>query len=305
MTKYITRKEARCNAGRYAKIRTRDMGFTEEAAAAARMAAGLPEAFTRGSAAHVGEVILATAALALGALELLPRRAGGVTPAACEAAAMKLEPLTESLSLEVVRKTLLLLAGAARTMKNPLDPATNHQWGLWQFGYDGHPITRETAQKLGIIRRFETVSSDFAQLMHRAYLAAAGCGPAYTGWSARMPLLVCDLANPLHVEMVRAMAPAARGEIVIVSAAVPPEARRRMPEAATLVVEDAGGILTTLFAAGGNALLLERRLEGWTVTYPAGAMEKRALSDPSIPAHWRLFARCTEKAARKPQEAAA
>ena len=297
MTKYLTRREMKCNAGRYGLIHSRDMGFAEEAAIAAKLMAGLPEPFSRGSAAHVGQVMLATAALALGALELLPKHSGGVTPGACEAAAMKLEPLIEGLDLGILRKALLLISGAARTMKNPLDPNANHQWGLWQFGYDGHPLTREAAQKLGILRRFELVSSDFAALMHRAYCAAVGCGPAYTGWTARMPILLCDLAQPLHVDMARAMATAARGELVILSKDIPAEARRRLPPLASLVAEDAAGILTGIYARNGSAFLIERRMEGWTASIPAGAVEKKALTDPKLPKHWRLFARCTEEAA--------
>ncbi len=300
MTTYHTRREAQNNAGRYGRIRSRDAGFTEEAALAARIATGLEEPFTRGSAAHVGQVILATAALTLGALELLPHKTGGVTPGACDAAAMKLESLIEGLDLDTARRALMLLAGAARTMKNPLDPATNQQWGLWQFGYDGHPLTRESAQRLGILRRFEAASSEFSLLMHRAYCAAVGCGPAYTGWTARMPLLLCDLSQPLHVDMARAVALAAKGEVVVMSKVIPPEARRRLPPEAKLVVEDRAGILTGLYVRRGNAFLIERRLEGWTATYPSGAVERRSLTDPALPKHWRLFARCVERAADDP-----
>ena len=293
MTKYLSRKESRSTAGRYVKIHSRDWGFSEDAAGAARLAAGLPEAFTRGSAAHVGRVLLATAGLTLAALELFPK-AGGVTAGAGEAAAMKLESMTAGMTDDDVRRTLLLLAEAAKTMKNPLDPKLNHQWALWQFGYEGHPLNRETAQKLGIIRRFEKVSGDMAALMHKAFVAAVGHGPALAAWQARLPLLICDLTRPLHGELVRQMLPAAKNELIIVSREIPTAVRHRFYGSDALFAEDRAGILTGLFAGQGNALLMERRMEGWTVTFPVGVMEKSALTDRAIPAHWRVFARCTE-----------
>ena len=295
--KYISRKETSTTRGRYRKIHTADPGFSEDAAMAARMVSDT-KAFARGSCAHVGHVMLALAALALKSLDLLPEKVSAVTAKAANDAAAVLSEVTGDVTLQDTRRAMLLIAAACRRMDNPLDLKTNHQWALWNFGYEGHPMTRETAQKLGIIRRFENVSTEFAVLMHRTWIRTVQQGVAITAWSDRLPILICDLTNPLHEEMADAMFRAGDHEVMIVSKNIPPSSRQRWWQYRHHLVEDHLQFMTGIFGAGGGVALIERRLEGWTVTFPTGVITVESLKDKKIPKHWRLFARCTEMQAR-------
>lgn len=164
----------------------------------------------------------------------------------------------------------------------------------FQYGYDGHALTREGAARLGLVRYFESATSAFADLLRRSFTFLARQGVAYTAWTRHVPLLLCDLRDARHVACARAMTDYANNDIVIVTPEYPAAIRAKQQargDKAWMVVEDTTGLMKSLVGVDGEALLVERRVGGWCVTIPVGTDNRRALQDARLPAAFRALAR--------------
>lgn len=147
----------------------------------------------------------------------------------------------------------------------------------FQFGFDGHWMTRETAARLRLVRYYEKASSDFSRFVRRAWGLLSQQGAAYMAWQSNFPILVCDLNIPAHREAALVLFEACHGEAVVVTPAFDARLRAAFPSA-LLVVEDNTQAFAAIAGNYGVVMLLEKRIGGWTVTFPAGAVALRELT---------------------------
>lgn len=147
----------------------------------------------------------------------------------------------------------------------------------FQFGFDGHWMTRETAARLRLVRYYEKASSDFSRFVRRAWGLLSQQGAAYMAWQSNFPILVCDLNIPAHREAALVLFEACHGEAVVVTPAFDARLRAAFPSA-LLVVEDNTQAFAAIAGNYGVVMLLEKRIGGWTVTFPAGAVAPRELT---------------------------
>ena len=162
---------------------------------------------------------------------------------------------------------------------------------------DGHVFTRECALKLRLARYFEKTSSEFDALVHRLFAVLAQNGPAYTAWSMRLPILVCDLNVASHRRAAHLALELAHGALAVVSAPLQAAARTQLAQK-MLVVQDRDGLFAAVIGRFAPVMLLERRLGGWTVTFPTGPVDRRLLADKKLPALARSLAACAVSASR-------
>ena len=147
----------------------------------------------------------------------------------------------------------------------------------FQFGFDGHWMTRETAARLRLVRYYEKASSDFSRFVRRAWGLLSQQGAAYMAWQSNFPILVCDLNIPAHREAALVLFEACHGEAVVVTPGFDARLRAAFPSA-LLVVEDNTQAFAAIAGNYGVVMLLEKRIGGWTVTFPAGAVAPRELT---------------------------
>lgn len=164
----------------------------------------------------------------------------------------------------------------------------------FQSGYDGHWITREAALRLRLVRYYEKTSGEFASSVHRAMAALSRNGTAYAAWSAGWPVFVCDLNRTFERYAAQELLAASQGRLAVVTPPLTPETQvlvaRYAPEMA--VVIDEAGLLSVLLGNYSTVMLLERRIGGWTVTFPAGGASEKDLRNRKYPAFARALARC-------------
>ena len=164
----------------------------------------------------------------------------------------------------------------------------------YQFGYDGHWMTRETAARLKLVRYFEKTSGAFASRVRTCYMLLARQGRAYAAWNSGYPVFLCDLNVPEHLAAAISLYDAAHGEIVVISRAPGVEIRPKLPSY-MLVIDDEQGLFEWITQNSGTVLLLERRLGGWTVTFPGGRVNPKEVKKKSHPAIALALARCAPK----------
>ena len=199
----------------------------------------------------------------------------------------RIRRLTGDVSDKDLRRTMVILQRVApQIMPGQTDRALPYQ-----YGYDGHWITREMAAKLHLVRYFEGVSGPFARLVYTSFQYLAKCGPAYLAWSSHYPVFICDMNRVDHRNAAHLMSRLTHGEFVAVTVPMTPEARRATHEK-VLVVEDEQRLFRAVVGDYAAAMLLERRMGGWTLTFPTGGVDAKYLQDQSIPAVARALARC-------------
>lgn len=288
--KTIGKAETRTVAGKHKRLRralakdddTTDIeGLTLAVSDALRVATG-----TRESVGRAALVLLAAALQGAGVSLETDRRDPALIDKLNRLCALPPEPAH-------LRRTVRLLAALSVT------EATRGPRLDFQFGYDGHALTREQAARLGLVRYFESASSGFAALVGKAFAFLAQSGPAYLAWTRRLPLLICDLNRPSHRDCARLMRALAGNDLVVVSPACAPDvsARAMGNGYERLYVEDTAGLMKGLVGIEAEAVLLERRLAGWTVTFATGCAHPKDLADKRLPAAWRALARtaCREE----------
>lgn len=293
MTTYIRHDEEAAVRGRYAAIKSPDPAFAEDFVGDALAYLTMKGYIPRVRAQQMGMMTVLLAAAALEALGIDPLRDDHTITDDEKAVLAK---LFVGKSLKRARRAVTFLASMAKEVTGPLAPYEKHQCELWQFGYDGHSFTRETAQKLRLMRRFERAGEDFHGLIHKAWLMVVGHGKALTAWSRRMPLLLCDLARPHHLSCAIAANEIARGELVVVTKTMTPAVQRAFAVTGPMVVHDPEGLMSALTGAQKAAVLLERRMEGWTLTYGSGVPDKHAVKDHRIPLFYRMLSRTAYEA---------
>jgi hypothetical protein len=185
------------------------------------------------------------------------------------------------------------------------DDAPERRRTAFRSGYDGELLTREQAVKLRLVRFFETATSDLSRLAASAYqMMTRQNGQAYLGWTRRLPLFLCDLSNPRHRLAAINLSEIALGDLIVITPRLSDEVRRIMVrhEKRCLTVEDPAGLFAAVIGNYGNPMLLERRLGGWTVTFPLGSVEKAVLADRKLPAWARSLAAAADPIERKAGE---
>ncbi len=164
----------------------------------------------------------------------------------------------------------------------------------FQSGYDGHWITREAALRLRLVRHYEKTSGDFSRVIFRAMAALTHTGAAYEAWSRGWPVFVCNLNRTYERYAAQEIVKAARGEVLTVTKPLTNDTRMILARHARgmAFVEDAADLLATLLGNFGTVMLLERRVGGWTVTFPAGGAAVKDLKNSKYPAFARALSRC-------------
>lgn len=165
----------------------------------------------------------------------------------------------------------------------------------FEIGSDGHAVTREACARLNLARHYERASGEFADLIERIVQALASWGPAYGLWEARTPLLFCNANLSSHRRVAREMARLEAGGVALVTPPLLEKAQKDMAGDAALknlpVLIDREGLLHELLAPGNPPIfLLERRLAGWTLTYPLGGADPREARNRKLPAWARALA---------------
>ena len=119
-------------------------------------------------------------------------------------------------------------------------------------------------------------------------------GTAYAAWSDGWPVFVCDLNRTFERYAAQELLAASQGRLAVVTPPLTPETQvlvaRYAPEMA--VVIDEAGLLSVLLGNYSTVMLLERRIGGWTVTFPAGGASEKDLKNRKYPAFARALARC-------------
>lgn len=148
--------------------------------------------------------------------------------------------------------------------------------------------------RLRLVRYYEKTSGEFASSIHRAMAALSRNGTAYAAWSAGWPVFVCDLNRTFERYAAQELLAASQGRLAVVTPPLTPETQvlvaRYAPEMA--VVIDEAGLLSVLLGNYSTVMLLERRIGGWTVTFPAGGASEKDLKNRKYPAFARALARC-------------
>lgn len=165
------------------------------------------------------------------------------------------------------------------------------------FGNDGHPLTREAAAALKLVRVYEPVSSDFSAILAKVFASMQYIYSDYRIWFERYPLFCCDLTNATHREAARRMVEATNGDIAIITPRIPKEIQEQMrtefgPDVKFKIAFDHDNLVAQLLALRAPAVLIERRFGGWTLTYPLGHPDLRELNKPIYPSWIRSLARC-------------
>ena len=165
----------------------------------------------------------------------------------------------------------------------------------YEIGSDGHALTREACARIHLARHYEQASGELTDLLARLFKALASCGPAYPLWENRTPLLFCDASLTSHRRVAREMARLEPGGLALVSPPLSEKAQRDFAIDAFLktltVLVDGGNLLSHVLAPGLPAIFLaERRLAGWTVTYPLGGADPKERFNRRIPAWARALA---------------
>ena len=157
--------------------------------------------------------------------------------------------------------------------------------------------------RLRLVRYYEKTSGEFAQTVHRAMAALSRNGTAYAAWSAGWPVFVCDLNNTYERYAAQELLRTCDGAVAVVSRPLSAQTRtilaRYAPDMA--VVTDEAGLLSVLLGNYGTVMLLERRIGGWTVTFPAGGASEKDLKNRKYPGFARALARCAVLPASFPQ----
>ena len=166
----------------------------------------------------------------------------------------------------------------------------------FQTGYDGHWITREAALRLRLVRYFEKTSGEFAKCLARAMAALSRNGTAYAAWSAGWPVFVCDLNNTLERYAAQELMSAARGEVAVVTKPLTIETQATVAKwcKGMVIIRDEAGLLHTLLGGYGTVMLLEKRIGGWTLTFPAGGAAEGDLKNKKYPGFARALSRCAQ-----------
>lgn len=164
---------------------------------------------------------------------------------------------------------------------------------MTDWGCDGHPWSRETSARLRLTRFFEKTSSTFARFLSSAFTQLVKNGPAYMAWSANFPVFLCDLTKPSHRHCAHLLCEQCHGECVIVTRACDAQTQKQLAKR-LLVVVDREGVFEALAGKFAPAMLLERRLGGWTVTFPCGEVKRQDLESKKYPALARALAFCAQ-----------
>lgn len=166
---------------------------------------------------------------------------------------------------------------------------------LRHMGADGHFLTHECALKLRLCRYFERAGGELMRCMARAWRLLARHGAAYNAWSMGWPVLLCDLNDARHRRVAHLAHELAAGDLAIVSAPIAGDVHAQLTRTLA-VVEDELGAMSALIGRFAPVVLLERRLGGWTVTFPTAAVHARVLEDKRLPALARAMAACMSEA---------
>ena len=110
------------------------------------------------------------------------------------------------------------------------------------------------------------------------------------------PVFVCDLNNTYHRYAAQEIDKAAKGDLVVVTQAMTAHTQSVVARYASdlTVVTDEESFFATFLGDYGPAMLLERRIGGWTVTFPAGGAAERELKNKKYPGFARALARCAQ-----------
>lgn len=214
-------------------------------------------------------------------------------------------PLTQILAKEIppnpahlkgALKDLIAWAGlyAKQTQKQAQDTFLSRAAYVTDWGCDGHPWSRETAARLRLTRFFEKTSSNFARFLSSAFTQLVKNGPAYMAWSANFPVFLCDITQTSHRHCAHLLCEMCHGECVIVTRSLDAQTQKKLAKK-LLVVFDREGVFETLAGKFAPAMLLERRLGGWTVTFPCGEVKRRELESKKYPALARALAFCATR----------
>ncbi len=190
-------------------------------------------------------------------------------------------------------ETLVRATAGEKAMDEHSDGIFSAATLAYRLGCDGHPFSRETAMRLRLTRYFEKTSSEFARFLSQAYAVLAKNGTAYLAWTSNFPVFICDLNEVNHQRCANLLVEQCHGEVVMITPTL--KARSHMKLASKmLVVDDESGIFRAMAGDFAPAMLLERRLGGWTVTYPCGHVSESELKKASHPALARALALCAE-----------
>ncbi len=176
----------------------------------------------------------------------------------------------------------------------------NRRRTAFEIGTDGHPLTREAAVNLNLARHFEPISEDFSILIARIFANLTRYGVAYRAWERRLPLLICNLEKTQHVGVAQELVRIEPNGMALVSQTIPPNVRtgfaKEVEANALFLIEDKENLFETILGvATSDIYLLERRLSGWSLTYPLGNPSQKSLDSRRIPAWARQMALCGER----------
>ena len=212
-------------------------------------------------------------------------------------------------ALQSIRREMRLLSGAkGKALLSSLLAITGkassgtlqrikRERASFEIGTDGHPLTREVAANLNIARHFEGLSGDFALLITRVFAAITHYGVAYGAWERRLPLLICNLERASHIRAAIELSRIERGGVALLSEVIPNEVRVMFSSDAatnlTPFIEDKGGVFRNLIGIDqSDIFLVERRLGGWSITYPLGGVAREKLQNRRYPKWARALAAC-------------
>lgn len=204
-----------------------------------------------------------------------------------------LVPLSEN--LRETHATLRAFSRATEALLSRVSRRETARATRFEIGSDGHAVTREVCARLNLARHYERASGEFAGFIERIVKALATCGPAYGLWEARTPLLFCNANLSSHRRAAREMARLEASGVALVTPLLLEKAQTELASDAALktltVLIDREGLLHELLAPGNPPIfLLERRLGGWTLTYPLGGADPREARNRKLPAWARALA---------------
>lgn len=204
-----------------------------------------------------------------------------------------LVPLLEN--LRETNATLRAFSRATNALLSDIGSRANTRATRFEIGSDGHAVTREACARLNLARHYERASGEFASLIERIVKALGAYGPAYVLWEARTPLLFCNANFSSHRRAALELARLEASGVALVTPPVTDKAQRDLNEDAALrtltVLIDREGLLRKLLSPGNPPIfLLERRLAGWTLTYPLGGADPKEAHNRKLPAWARALA---------------
>lgn len=174
---------------------------------------------------------------------------------------------------------------------------SNRRRTAFEIGTDGHPLTREAAANLNLARHFEPISEEFSILIARIFANLTCYGAAYRAWERRLPLLICNLEFAFHVRVARELVKIEPSGFALVSPSIPANVRtafaKEVEGSSLFLIEDKDHLFEAILGlASSDIYLLERRLSGWSLTYPLGNPSQKTLQSRRIPAWARAMAVC-------------